>query len=569
MNTRHIRPLLLTSIAALIAFALFVLYASSITRAAAPQLPTGIDVHVDTTADTYSGVGCSLRDAIQTINSGADHGGCARVNNLTAFDRVLLPSGTYSLTLSGTNEDFNVTGDLDIRRSMIISATGTTLPIVTANSGWDDRIFDVVTETVTIKGLVISGGAETSTVGGGVLIEHGASLTMKDSVVADNSAASGGGIFNAEGTLMLDTVTIDGNTVNNSGGGIYNNGSLTLSHVTLDGNSATDGGGIYAYYGTMIATNVTISANSAGRYGGGIFGGPITLTNVTISNNRAGIYGGGDGGGIDGSFLTLTNVTLSGNSAEDNGGGISNNLGPLIFTNGTVFSNTATTGGGITNFGTATLMSVTLSSNSTSGGGDGIYNFVGATLALSNSTVSGNGQGIGNVGAMKLTNVTLSGNSVNGIGNAGTMELTNVTVNGTNGYGIYQIGNAYTETIILSNTIIANSTRTNCYVFSIPIISNGYNLSSDGSCTPYFDGPGDLNNTNPHLGPLQDNGGPTQTHAPLQGSPAIDAIPFGTNGCGTTLTTDQRGVTRPIHGKCDIGAYEADYFDMFLPLIKK
>jgi hypothetical protein len=89
--------------------------------------------------------------------------------------------------------------------------------------------------------------------------------------------------------------------------------------------------------------------------------------------------------------------------------------------------------------------------------------------------------------------------------------------------------------------------------------SNGYNLSSDSSCN--FNGPGDLNNTGPLLGPLQNNGGPTKTQALLSGSPAIDAgNPSGcTDGLGNMLTTDQRGMPRPDTedtGGCDMGAYE-------------
>jgi hypothetical protein len=89
--------------------------------------------------------------------------------------------------------------------------------------------------------------------------------------------------------------------------------------------------------------------------------------------------------------------------------------------------------------------------------------------------------------------------------------------------------------------------------------SNGYNLSSDGTCN--FNSTGDLNNTDPKLGPLQDNGGPTQTMALLSGSPAIDAgNPSGcTDGQGHLLKTDQRGEPRPDRedkSGCDMGAYE-------------
>jgi hypothetical protein len=91
------------------------------------------------------------------------------------------------------------------------------------------------------------------------------------------------------------------------------------------------------------------------------------------------------------------------------------------------------------------------------------------------------------------------------------------------------------------------------------MLSKGYNLSSDGSCN--FNGRGDMNNINPMLGPLQNNGGPTQTQALLPGSPAIDAgNPSGcTDGLGHLLKTDQRGMPRPDtedKSGCDMGAYE-------------
>lgn len=84
-------------------------------------------------------------------------------------------------------------------------------------------------------------------------------------------------------------------------------------------------------------------------------------------------------------------------------------------------------------------------------------------------------------------------------------------------------------------------------------------MSSDGTCSLHNSG--DRNNTDPMLGPLQNNGGPTLTQALLDGSPAIDSgNPSGcTDGNGQLLTTDQRGYPRPDHedtGGCDMGAYE-------------
>src|SRR5207249_1910027 len=104
----------------------------------------------------------------------------------------------------------------------------------------------------------------------------------------------------------------------------------------------------------------------------------------------------------------------------------------------------------------------------------------------------------------------------------------------------------------LKNTIVANNTGGNC---SDPVVSLGNNLDSGNTCA--LTGPGDLINVNPMLGPLQNNGGPTDTHALAAGSPAVDAA--ANAGCPAT---DQRGAARPFDGNgdgtptCDIGAFE-------------
>jgi hypothetical protein len=113
-----------------------------------------------------------------------------------------------------------------------------------------------------------------------------------------------------------------------------------------------------------------------------------------------------------------------------------------------------------------------------------------------------------------------------------------------------------TGTLAIQNSIVANNSGANCYG---AIQSKGYNLSSDNTCK--FNNTGDLNNTDPMLGPLQNNGGPTQTMALPSGSPAVDVgNPVGcTDGLGHLLKTDQRGKPRPDAedtSGCDIGAYE-------------
>ncbi len=97
-----------------------------------------------------------------------------------------------------------------------------------------------------------------------------------------------------------------------------------------------------------------------------------------------------------------------------------------------------------------------------------------------------------------------------------------------------------------------------CYGAFYLFTSGGDNLDSDGTCQSFTLATNDLPNTDPQLGPLQDNGGPTETHALLPGSPAIDAAVNCADFEGNPITTDQRGVARPQGADCDIGAVETN-----------
>jgi predicted outer membrane repeat protein len=284
------------------------------------------------------------------------------------------------------------------------------------------------------------------------------------------------------------------------------------------------------------AASLAISGNNASRVFRIFNGVTVSIYGVTIRNGNA-----ADGGGISNTgTLTLNNVIVTGNAATDDGGGIFNATGgTLTLTDVAISSNTATDdGGGIYVYdGTVTMTGVTINGNTASGLGGGIYND--GTVTLVNVTISGNAAATGG----------------GGISNKYTATLTNVTISNNSGDGFFQDGYSYTSAT-LKNTLIANNTAANCHL-NKALTSQGYNLSSDNSCASSFTAPGDLNNTNPLLGALADNGGSTQTHALQAGSPAIDA---GTNtGCPSA---DQRGVTRPLDGDgnsttiCDIGAFE-------------
>jgi hypothetical protein len=266
---------------------------------------------------------------------------------------------------------------------------------------------------------------------------------------------------------------------------------------------------------------------------------------------------------------------VSGNSVESVGGGIAN-YGTLTLTHSTVSGNTGYQGGGIVNysFGTLTLTHSTVSGNSAEYDGGGILN--GGTLTLTDSTVSGNsvesvGGGIANDGGtLTLTDSTVSGNTAGqggGIVNYsfGTLTLTHSTVSGNTagasggGGGIFNYG-----TLTLTNTLVDDD----CFGETNDV-SGGGNLESSGD-TCGFDQPTDQVNVTAEqlaLGPLQDNGGPTMTHALGAGSVAIDVIPEAdcADADEQPLTTDQRGEPRPAGTtepkKCDVGAFEVQLDD--------
>jgi predicted outer membrane repeat protein len=232
----------------------------------------------------------------------------------------------------------------------------------------------------------------------------------------------------------------------------------------------------------------------------------------------------------------------------------------------TIADGSALDGGGINNGATLTVTNTTFSGNSATYFGGGIYN--GGTLTVTNSTFSGNsapdlaGGGIENEGMLTVTNSTFSGNSApegGGIDNepGTTATVTNSTFSGNSatyfGGGVYSLLGALT----LANTIIAGNSAPQGPDVAGHVTSSGYNLIGNSSDAEGFVAT-DLLGVNPLLGPLQNNGGPTETMALLPGSPAIDAgfaalVPSGIN-------TDQRGAPRGVYGGVDIGAFEVQVF---------
>jgi CSLREA domain-containing protein len=249
--------------------------------------------------------------------------------------------------------------------------------------------------------------------------------------------------------------------------------------------------------------------------------------------------------------VTLNSLKITKGSALT-GGGIYNNPGAtLTITNSTLSGNTATTtgaGGGIYNLGLLTITNSTLSGNSAALDGGGIYNDSN-TLTITNSTFSGNSAAQDGGG---------SGGGIYSFG--GTLTITNSTFSGnsavTSGGGIYNNGG----TLNYANTIIANSTSGGDCAGSGSIGTNINNLVESGGCA-------NPASVDPLLDSLKDNGGPTETMALILTSPAIDAgedIVCDDNPGPNNL--DQRGIARPIGAHCDIGAFEGAV-DLTAPMV--
>lgn len=457
----------------------------------APVTAFGVTFTVTKTADTADGVcdaDCSLREAIIAANVAA------------GVDTVVVPAGTYVLTLVGAGEDAGATGDLDVTGDTIINGAGAATTIIDGNA--TDRVFHLhpLANAVTISGVTVRNGNVTG-FGGGIHKDgNGAVIQVINAIVTGNTASQfGGGINNNQDSAFnVDFTTVSNNVAGafGFGGGINNNsgGALTVRDSTVSGNSASGfgGGGINNNsIGTMLVVRSTISNNTS-QNGGGINNnstGQFTITDTLISGNAA--TGSIGGGGILNNFsgrLNLYTSTVSGNSSAGFGGGgiNSNSSGQLDIQISTISGN-ATTG---------------------SAGGGGIYKNSTSPAALVSLTITGNAS-------------TNGGNSIHT--NAGATPLS------------------------LFNTIVANpASGSNCG--GAPVTSNGFNLASDASCN--LIAAGDIQNANPLLAPLANNGGPTPTHGLQAGSPAIDT------GSPASPSVDQRGVQRPVGLGFDIGAFE-------------
>ena len=322
-------------------------------------------------------------------------------------------------------------------------------------------------------------------------ITNAGSLTLIDSTITGGSSNAGGGIFNV-GTLSLAGSTLSNNSAP-IGGAIQNKGHLSVSGSTFTDNSSYDS--VLQNDGTASISGSLFQSGSmgSGRAINNTYAASLTLTGSTLRGNNV-RYGGGaiQSGGA----LTISDSTLSGNSSGF-GGGLYVYGGAAVVTNSTIFGNSA-------NF---------VPGADAQTGYGGAASIRGGTLSLLNDTITGNSDGIVNGGGLDVENSIISGN-----GSFDVRKLSDVLGSGYPGGAFDDLG----------HNLIGTAS---------------YTLASS-----------DIISSTPNLGPLQDNGGPTETLLPGPGSLALGTgDPTAVDGA-----TDQRGYTRVVDGETDIGAVESD-----------
>jgi predicted outer membrane repeat protein len=415
-------------------------------------------------------------------------------------------------------------------------------------------------------------------------------VTITNTTISDNDDA-GFYCLSSCRTLIVENSTISNNGTDLSpqrGGAItmpivLQGGvlpSVTITGSTFIGNRADHPGGAVFVFGSFDSSgpdqpiiNVSNSifddnAPTCANCDGGAISvsvGKLNIENTSITNNNAPGSGGaiaisrGDTQEIDeASNLTITDSTLTGNTSGDNGGAVISQVDTAFIIDSTFSSNSATNNGGALSAGgvfndtllvsgQTTITGSTFNGNSASNGGAIQLSFPdGSRVDVTNSTIhdnsafnAGGGFFVGTTELLDLEHVTVSANSAPdgaNIGASGPVNYNRSIIDEPLG------GGANCEPI------------PGAPVFVIPnFVSDGFNVISDLSCpdiTSDIAGP----TIDPMLGSLSDNGGPTLTQLPGNTGDAIGVVPV----FDCSISTDQRGESRPLGFGCEAGAVEID-----------
>ncbi len=471
-------------------------------------------------------------------------------------------SGNLSIGTAGTSALFPV---------VIEPAPGVSDPIL-------DGGLTVLTVTnnmyLVINGVTIQGGGTSPghVFAGGIYNGAGGTLTVNGSNFTDNIPWSGGAaILNGDsgtsGTLTVTNSTFTNNSASNGPNGAAidsaGSGTVTVTGSTFTGNVAgainNVGSGAMTvtdstftnngFYGAIVnrgssiltVTDSNFTGNHANQWGGAISGSG-TVTDSTFSHNTAGQSGGAISGGG-----SVTNSTFIGNTAGQSGGAIS---GVGSVTDSTFIGNTAgQSGGAIDNAdggsGTLTVTGSTFTGDTTSQDGGAIAsgdNGGSGTLTMTGSTFTGN-------------TASQDGGAIdNADGGSGTLTVTGSTFKrnaAVDGGAIDSGDEDGTGNVVAAADIFAGRCVQGTGIWT----DDGYNVGSNTSCQN--GGTGDVTSATLArlLGPLANNGGPTQTMLLLPGNPASGVIPNG-SGVLCPIAADQTGAASPPGAPCNAGALQ-------------
>jgi hypothetical protein len=477
---------------------------------------------------------CSLIEAIDNANAdAANHADCPAGSGADVIE--LAPSAIY--VLDEVNVTYNGSNGLPVISSSI-TIKGHNSTVRRAPGAPSFRIISVNSSGVLrLEDLTLENGAAGSYVGGALLNLAG-QVTLIRTTVTGNSASGAGGIYNGSGAMTLTDSEVSSNTGTAGIGGVVNvaqsaDAAMVIERSLIQGNQAIDSGagGIYTYAPGAFQAWIhiiesEISDNTATSSAGGIRSeySDVTIEDSTISANHAGVFCAGlflEGGSGD-----IDRTTISGNVVE----------------------NTADygTGGGLcVSDNTTTITNSTISGNSVLGPSSGQF-------------FSGRGGGLSVVGGAYGIQPTVD--TVVILEDSTICDNTAETVGG--GISLYRFAGAMGVELQLRNTIVAENSEGggavlgNCVEASPAVITSAdFNLADDLTCN--LVGTDDLVVADVMLGVLTDNGGPTLTHQPEAGSPAIDS---GDDALCPEI--DQLGNIRPWDGDgngsvhCDRGAVE-------------
>lgn len=557
-----------------------------------PATAVAATINVDIRTDELNSNGsCSLREAADAANQDSailqNEPGC---ETGTGSDTIALTAGTpYTLTIPIDGTPGINDGDLELTDPDGVTILGEGRVTTVVDGGDHDRIFEVTNGPFTLNAATVRNGTAATLGGGGILSAGNVSLTGAGVVENQQTAAAaaGGGIALSAGAALTASgdTAINDNVSAGFGGGINK-----------------DGGG-----NVTLGAGVSVNGNDAVGRGGGMFLGgnlDLTLNGASVSNNdlaeSPAQLAVGSAIHFSGDLFSFTNATINGNDA----------VADRAIAAVEMFANNA-----------STIHSSAISGNTVTGQDDADGDFIGPAamrfnvmpgVTISDSTIAQNmaigadaqdfsaGAGISTIMPLRIIGSTFASNTLSGtassqfagalyIDNATSTEILNSTFTGNvapsaagainlqangsltvvhstfsgnvspQGQAINTQGGAGSA-VIFRGTIFDDGASACSFGVPHGVTSDGFNVDAGTSCVDPFPGgidDTDYENTDASLGPLANNGGPTQTMELLGPANLIDGAGACTGLDGVTpLAVDQRGYPRPFGAACDPGAYE-------------